>query len=40
MDVTSRFVIDVRMRDILLFSFEDGCGREDVVGGGFKSEDL
>ncbi len=39
-DVTSRLVIDVRMRDTLLFRVEEGCGRDVVDEADCRREDL
>lgn len=41
MDVTSRSVIDVRMRDTLLFRLDEGAGNDDdVERSGCRREDL
>ncbi len=39
-DVTSRLVIDVRMRDTLLFRVEEACGRDVVDEVDCRREDL
>lgn len=39
-DVTSRLVIDVRMRDTLLFRAEEGCGTDVVDEADCRREDL
>lgn len=39
-DVTSRLVIDVRMRETLLLRLGEGCGRDVVDEAGCKWEDL